>query len=130
LFEWKLCYLSDIFYPHGIVPKLCPSRSNISKQFQTKPKVSWKIGIELTACNYSIFRFSKVWSENPRVGSSILSLGTRNWKASERFLWGFFNYSQKRGIQAPIAPHFLRQFPSHTELPGFHSIFFLFPHDK
>ena len=23
-----------------IVPKLCPSRSNVSKQFQTKPKVS------------------------------------------------------------------------------------------
>ncbi len=23
-----------------IVPKLCPSRSNISKHFQTKPKVS------------------------------------------------------------------------------------------
>ena len=31
------------------VPKLCPSRSNISKQFQTKPKVRRKIIIESTA---------------------------------------------------------------------------------
>ncbi len=61
------------------MPKLCPSRSNVSKWFQTKPKVSWKIGIESTAWNYGNFRFWKYWSENPRVGSSILSLGT-NWK--------------------------------------------------
>jgi hypothetical protein len=56
-----------------IVPKLCPLRSSISKWFQTKPKVSLKFGIESTGCNYGIFEFSKYWSENPRVGSSIIS---------------------------------------------------------
>ena len=25
--------------------------------------------IESTACNHNIFEFSKIWSENPRVGS-------------------------------------------------------------
>jgi hypothetical protein len=64
-----------------IVPKLCPSRSNISKWFQTKPKVSWKSGIESTACNYDVFGFSKYLTENPRVGSSILSLGTSKIKS-------------------------------------------------
>jgi len=66
-----------------IVPKLCPSRSNISQQFQTKPKIRWKIEIESTACNYSIFGFSKSWTENPPVAPQahwILSLGTMNYK--------------------------------------------------
>ncbi len=45
---------------------LCPDcarqgQSNISKQFQTKLKVSWKIGIESTSWNYYIFEFSKIW---------------------------------------------------------------------
>ena len=47
------------------VPKLCPSRSNISKWFQTKPKVSWKSGIESTGCNYNIFEFKESWFRNP-----------------------------------------------------------------
>ena len=35
------------------------------KYFQTKPKVSWKIGIESTACNHGIFALLRIWSENP-----------------------------------------------------------------
>jgi hypothetical protein len=49
------------------------------KYFQTVPnetKNSLKNGIESIACNHSIFRFLKIWSENPRVGSSTLSLAT------------------------------------------------------
>ena len=56
------------FLANGIVPKLCPSRSNISKQFQTKPKVPKEFSIESNAYNHKILEFSKNWSENPRVG--------------------------------------------------------------
>jgi len=72
------------------VPKLCPSRSNISKRFQTKPKIACKIGIESTACNFSIFEFIKTGTENPRVGSSILSLGTIISGTYEFFVGAFF----------------------------------------
>jgi len=87
------------------VPKLCPSRSNISKQFQTKPKVSWKIGIESTGCNYNIFEFSKIWSENPRVGSSILSLGTFKIKGLISFVNPFF---VRQFILPHISPTFFK----------------------
>ena len=39
------------------IPTATPSRSNVSKQFQTKPKVGRKNGIESSDCNYSIFEF-------------------------------------------------------------------------
>jgi hypothetical protein len=81
------------------VPKLCPSWSNISNQFQAKPKIRSKTGIESAACNYEIFEFSKIWSENPRVGSSILSLGTINKKAPEIYLWSFFIYGGNGDIK-------------------------------
>ncbi len=48
------------------------------KHFQTKPKIDGNIGIESTDCHYGIFRFWKYCSDNPHVGSSILSLGTRS----------------------------------------------------
>ena len=35
--------------------KLYPSRSNKSKHFQTKSKISWKSGVEWTSCNYDVF---------------------------------------------------------------------------
>ena len=59
----------SLSFPGWTVPKLCPSRSNISKDFQTRPKGSRKRGEESTAWNHNIFEFSKRWSENPRVGS-------------------------------------------------------------
>jgi len=49
------------------------------KYFQIVPKETksyLKNEIKSTTCNYSIFEFLKIRSENPRVGSSILSLGT------------------------------------------------------
>ena len=75
---------AEAFLANELVPKLCPSRSNISKWFQTKPKVNQKISIESTACNHTFFEFLKIWSENPRVGSSILSLGTKLMKDIRR----------------------------------------------
>ena len=41
-FHWIYYRLGQISMS-TIVPKLCPSRSNISKWFQTKPKIEWKI---------------------------------------------------------------------------------------
>ena len=63
------------------------------KYFQTVPnetKIALKIGIESTVCNYDVFGFSKYWTENPRVGSSILSLGTIISGTYEIFVGAFF----------------------------------------
>jgi hypothetical protein len=70
----------------GIVPKLCPSRSNISKQSQTKPKIHRNFSIESTICNHTIYGNTKIWAENPRIGSSILSLGTCKIKQDQEFI--------------------------------------------
>ena len=83
------------------VPKLCPSRSNISKQFQTKPKIAWKIEIESTTCNHRIFGFSKNWSENPCVGSSILSLGIIISGTYEIFVGAFFCLNRHKNGHNP-----------------------------
>ena len=48
-----------------IVPKLCPSRSNISKHFQTKPKTGYKSWIESTSWNHELFEFWDSCSSNP-----------------------------------------------------------------
>jgi hypothetical protein len=53
------------------VPKLCPSRSNISKLFQVKPKAGLKK------------------SENPRASCSILSLNTMIKKLQRDFSGAF-----------------------------------------
>ena len=61
------------------MPKICPSRSNVSKQFQTKPEIPQEVLIESTVCNYTLFKLSQIWTENPRGASqahSILALGT------------------------------------------------------
>jgi hypothetical protein len=43
---------------------------------KTKSKLKNWNRIESSACNQNNFEILKIWSENPRVGSSILSLGT------------------------------------------------------
>jgi hypothetical protein len=59
------------------VPKLCPSRSKISKYFQIKPKVDHINPLNSSALKYRVFDVFFTGTENPRVGSSILSLGTQ-----------------------------------------------------
>ena len=47
------------------VPKLCPSRSYIPKQFQKKPKIGSKSWIDSTDCNHDVLEFSDSCTSNP-----------------------------------------------------------------
>ncbi len=80
------------------VPIMCPSRSNFSKWFQTKPKVKLKSVLESTCCNFRFFSFYKNATENPRVGSSILSLGTIKGKSATSGRAGGMRKAPRRGL--------------------------------
>jgi hypothetical protein len=52
--------------------------------------------MESSACNHEIFEFLKIWSENPRVGSSILSHDTIISGTYVIFVGAFFCF---KGVQ-------------------------------